>query len=129
MKTYYPFLVYMAAALVVCYGMLTFSVRKRSPRPTLKIVLLTILITAGGMLFARIAYGQNLPWYVYYGIPAALTFLAPPVVLTMSRRELFTYLPVAALMGPVIHTFFSFLFGWHEYMPLFYVPWWREIMG
>jgi hypothetical protein len=81
------------------------------------------------MLFARITYGLALPWWIFYGIPVMLTFVLPPLVLLMSRRELFTYLPAAALMGPFIHIFFSFLFGWHEYMPLFYVPWWREIIG
>jgi hypothetical protein len=129
MKTYTPFFVYLTAALVVCFGMLLFSIRKRSPRPTLKIGILTFVITCGGMLFARITYGLALPWWIFYGIPVMLTFVLPPLVLRMSRRELFTYLPAAALMGPFIHIFFSFLFGWHEYMPLFYVPWWREIIG
>lgn len=129
MQPYYPFLVYMTAALLVCCGMLIFTVRKRSPRPTLKIGILTLVITCGGMLFARIAYGLSLPWWIFYGIPVVLTFVLPPTILRMSRRELATYLPAAALMGPVIHIFFSFLFGWHEYMPLFYVPWWREIIG
>jgi hypothetical protein len=129
LKAYLPFMVYMAAALVVCFSILLFTVRKRSPRPTLKIVLVTLVITSGGMLFARITYGLALPWWIFYGIPVILTFVLPPFILRMARRELFTYLPAAALMGPVIHIFFSFLFGWHEYMPLFYVPWWRELLG
>lgn len=129
MKAFYPFLVYMTVAIVVCFGMLIFIVRKRSPCPTLKIGVLTLIITSGGMLFARITYGLALPWWIFHGIPVMLTYVLPPLILRMSRRELFTYLPVAALMGPFIHIFFSFLFGWHEYMPLFYVPWWREIIG
>lgn len=129
MKPYNPFFVYMAAALAVCFGMLTFIVRKRPLRPTLLIALVTLIITSGGMLFARFTYGLGLPWWIFYGIPVMLTYVLPPLALRMSRRELFTYLPAAALMGPFIHIFFSFLFGWHEYMPPFYVPWWRDIMG
>lgn len=123
------FLIYMAVAMIVYYSLLNFIVRKRSPRPYIKILLLTLLVTAGGMIFARITYGRNLPWWIFYGIPALLTFLLPPIVLRMSWREILRYIPLAILMSPAIHIFFSFFIGWHEFMPLFYIPSWRQLFG
>jgi hypothetical protein len=123
------FLVYMLVAMIVYFSVLTFTVRKRSPRPYVKILLLTLMVTAGGMIFARITYGKNLPWWIFYGIPALLTFLLPPIVLRMTWRELLLYTPLAILMAPGIHIFFSFFIGWHEYMPLFYIPSWRQLIG
>lgn len=123
------FLVYMVVAMIVYYFLLNFIVRKRSHRPYIKILLLTLLVTAGGMIFARITYGINLPWWIFYGIPALLTFLLPPIVLRMSWREILRYIPLAILMSPAIHIFFSFFIGWHEFMPLFYVPYWRQLFG
>jgi hypothetical protein len=123
------FLVYMVAAMIVYFLVLTFTIRKRSPRPYIKILLLTLLVTVGGMVFARITYGKNMPWWIFYGIPALLTFLLPPLILRMSWRELLLYIPLAILMSPVIHIFFSFFVGWHDFMPLFYIPSWRQLLG
>jgi hypothetical protein len=122
------FLVYMFAAMMVYFAVLTFTVRKRTPRPYIKLILLTIIVTAVGMIFARTAYGKELPWWIFYGIPVLLTYLFPPAILRMSRYELLIYTPLAVLMGPAIHIFFSFFFGWHEYMPLFYIPWFLDLI-
>jgi hypothetical protein len=123
------FLVYMVAAMVVYFAVLTFTVRKRSPRPYIKLFLLALIVTVGGMIFARITYGKELPWWIFYAIPVLLTYIFPPVILRMSRHELLIYIPLALLIGPAIHIFFSFFFGWHEYMPLFYIPWWRDLIS
>ena len=123
------FLVYLLAAMVVFFAVLTFTVRKRSPRPYLKLLLLTLIVTAGGMIFARVTYSKALPWWIFYGIPVLMTYLFPIAILRMSRKELLTYLPLAILMAPAIHIFFSFLFDWHQYMPLFYVPCWRDLIS
>ena len=56
------------------------------------------------------------------------TYFSPPVILRMNWRELLIYTPLALLAGPAIHVFFSFFFGWHEYMPLFYVPWFADLI-
>jgi hypothetical protein len=123
------FLVYLFVAMVVYFAVLTFTVRKRSSRPYLKLLLITLIVTAGGMLFARYTYWRALPWWIFYGIPVLMTYLFPMAILRMSRKELLRYVPLAILMGPAIHIFFSFLFDWHQYMPLFYVPWWRELIS
>ena len=122
------FLVNMFVALLVFVGLLVFSLRGRSKRPVSKIAILALIVVVVGMVFARITYGIGVPWWIFYGLPALNTFVLPPLVLRMSRRELLLYVPLAILMSPVIHIFFSFFFGWHDYMPLFYVPWWHELI-
>jgi len=122
------FLVNVFVALLVFIGLLVFILRGRSKRPVFKISILALIVVVGGMTFARITYGIGVPWWIFYGLPALITFVLPPLVLRMSRRELLFYVPLAILMSPVIHIFFSFFFGWHDYMPLFYVPWWHELL-
>lgn len=121
------FLVYMFVALLVFVAVLIFTLRKRPQLPILKIVILSLIAVVGGMTFARITYGIGVPWWIFYGLPAIVTFVLPPIVLRMPKRELLLYIPLSLIMAPVIHTFFSFFFGLHEYMPLFYVTWWREL--
>jgi hypothetical protein len=122
------FLVYMLFALIVFVLILLFTLRKRPKQPVFKIVLLSFIVVVGGMTFARITYGIGVPWWLFYGLPAFITFVLPPLVLRMSKRELLFYIPISIIMGPAIHIFFSFSFGWHDYMPLFYVPWWHELL-
>lgn len=121
------FLINMFVALLAFIGVLIFIIRDRSPRPVFKLFILALIVVVGGMTFARITFGTGLPWWIFYGLPALITFVLPPLVLQMSKRELLFYAPSAMLMAPVIHICFSFFFGWHDYMPLFYVPWWREL--
>jgi hypothetical protein len=118
----------MLVALVVFVVILLLTMRKRTEKPIFKIILLSIIAVVGGMIFAKIAFGKNLPWWIFYGIPAFVTFVLPPIVLKMKNRELIFWIPVSMLMAPIIHLFFSFFFGWHDYMPLFYVPWWHDIL-
>ena len=122
------FLVYMLFALIVFVLVLLFTMRKRPKQPVFKIVLLSFIAVVGGMTFARITYGKGVPWWIFYGIPAFVTFILPPIVLRLTKRELKFYIPIILLMAPTIHVFFSFFFGWHDYMPLFYVPWWLDLI-
>jgi len=122
------FFVYMLVALIVFVFVLLFTLRKRLKQPVFKIVLLSIIAVVGGMTFARITYGKGVPWWIFYGIPAFITFVLPPIVLSMTKRELLFYIPISLLMAPTIHVFFSFFFGWHDYMPLFYVSWWHDLI-
>jgi hypothetical protein len=122
------FLVNMLVALVVFIGLLIFTLRGRSQRPVIQILILAVIVVVCGMSFARFTYGIGVPWWIFYGLPALTTFVLPPLVLRMSGRELLLFVPLAILMSPVIHSFFSFFFGWHDYMPLFYVPWWHELL-
>jgi len=121
------FLVYMAAALWVFVIVLVFTLRKRSKLSVFIISVLALVAVVGGMTFARKTYGKGLPWWIFYGLPALVTFVLPPLVLKMSKRELVLYVPLALIMAPIIHVLFSFFFEWHDYMPLFYVPSWREL--
>ena len=122
------FLVNVFVALVVFIWLLIFTLRGRSQRPVFRILILALIVVVCGMSFARITYGIGVPWWIFYGIPALITFVLTPLILGMSRRELLLYVPLAILISPFIHIFFSFFFGWHDYMPLFYVPWWHELL-
>lgn len=121
------FFVNVLVALAVFIGLLFFILRDRSQRPIFRIFLLALIVVVFGMTFSRITYGIGVPWWIFYGLPALITFVLPPLVLRMSKNELLLYVPLAMITSPVIHVFFSFFFGWHDYMPLFYVPWWREL--
>jgi hypothetical protein len=123
------FLIYMAVALLVFVAVLVFTLRKRLKRPVFTILALALVAVVGGMIFARITYGKGVPWWIFYGVPALITFALPPLVLKMSKRELLAYIPMALIMAPAIHILFSFFLGWHDYMPLFYIPSWRELFG
>ena len=122
------FLINMFVALIVFIRLLFISLRGRSQRPVFRILILALIVVVCGMSFARITYGMGVPWSIFYGLPALTTFVLPPLVLRMSIREILLYVPLAIVMSPVIHIFFSFFFGWHDYMPLFYVPWWHELI-
>ena len=62
-------------------------------------------------------------------MPAALTWVLPPVIFRMRGREVARYLPLAVLVAPLIHVVFAFFFGWAEYMPFIPVPSLRELVG
>jgi len=103
------FLVNVFVALVVFIGLLIFTLRGRSQRPVFRILILAFIVVVCGMSFARITYGIGVPWWIFYGLPALITFVLPPLVLRMSRRELLLYVPMAILMSPV--STFSFHFS------------------
>ena len=49
--------------------------------------------------------------------------LIAPIALRMHRAETLRYIPLAFLMAPAIHMFFSLVVGWHDYMPFpIYIP-------
>jgi hypothetical protein len=122
------FFVYMVVALIIFVIVLLLTLRSRPKQSASKIIILSLIAVVGGMTFARITYGKGVPWWIFYGVPALITFILPPLLLRMTKRELLFFIPSIVLMSPVIHVFFSFLFGWHDYMPLFYVPCWRELL-
>ena len=122
------FLVYLIVAMGVSFAVLRISVRKRLHKPYLMLVIVAVTVTAAGMIFARVTYGRQMPWWVFYGIPVLITFLLPPVLLRMKRFEFLSYASMALIMAPVIHIFFSFFLGWHDFMPLFYVPAFSELI-
>jgi hypothetical protein len=119
------FAIFMLAASGLFLAVLAVVTRGRTKKPnSALLVFLTVVVVVFGMVFAR--YGHvlfQLPWWIYYGLPALLTFLLPPIILKMKRTEVFRYLPMAILMAPVIHVSFSLFVGWHDYMPFpVYIP-------
>lgn len=124
------FAVFIIIASVVFLAVVLLIIRPRMRRPNRSALLgLTIVVVPCGMLFAR--YGHilfGLPWWIYYGAPALVTFLLPPLALKMNRAETARYLPLAVLMAPSIHVLASLFLGWHDYMPFpVYIPSLREI--
>jgi hypothetical protein len=119
------FAVFMVSASFVFLAVVRLALGRRANKPSpVTLFTLTIVVVVCGMLFAR--YGHILlqpPWWIYYGVPAVTTFLLPPVVLKMNLGEISRYLPLAVLMAPAIHVFFSLFAGWHDYMPFpIYIP-------
>lgn len=130
MNEAYRFPIFILVSLVVFFGVLSFVTRKRSIKPSLAIVLISAsVVVVGGMIFAKFGQNAGWPWWIYYTIPALVTLLVPPVVLRFSAREILKYLALAALSSPVIHIAFSFLLGWHDYMPFFRVPSLQELLS
>lgn len=126
------FVVFMTFAFLLFVVLLHFTIRKRKKKPTTVVIIaIGIIVVIFGMLFARyshIAFG-HLPWEIYYGLPALMTVLLPPLWLRMSKREFMEYLPLAWLIAPIIHVFFSFFVGWHDYMPFpVYIPSLAELL-
>jgi hypothetical protein len=113
------FAVFMAASAAVFLALLIFVTRQRAVKPSaFSLFLLTFVVVFCGMMFARYSHIYvRPPWWIYYGVPALLTFLLPPLALRMSRMEAVCFVPLAFLMAPVIHIAFSFFVGWHDYMP------------
>ena len=119
------FVIFMVVSAAGFIALLIFVTRNRNRRPEVRTLASTaFVVVVLGMLFAR--YGHIFfrpPWWIYYGVPALVTFLLPPAVLRMRRGEILQYVPLAVLMAPAIHVIFSLFVGWHDYMPFpFYVP-------
>ncbi len=92
------------------------------------VILLSILIVIGGMLFGKYGANWGLPWWIYYPVPMLMNVLLPPVVLRMNTKRVIFYLVLSFLSAPFVHVFFSFFFGWMEYMPFWKVPYMRSLI-
>jgi hypothetical protein len=126
------FSVFITAAFVLFLTGVVWVIRRRITKPSLwRLLVLATIVVPIGMVFARYShiFMRDLPWEVYYGAPALITFFLPPLWLRMSRREMAQYVPLALLMAPVIHVVFSLFVGWHDYMPFpVYIPTLEEIL-
>jgi len=117
------FAVFIAVALLVFVFILRFVLRARIPRPPwIRVLTTAVIVTVGGMLFAKVGQNSGLPWWIYYTVPMLVTVIVPPVVFRMNGREALAYLVLAFLSSPVIHIVFSFILGWKDYMPFIDVP-------
>jgi hypothetical protein len=81
-----------------------------------------VVVVVAGMFFGRYGLQFGLPWWIYYPIPALVTILLPPLVVTMGTRRTILCLVLAAISAPLIHVLFALLLGWNEYMPFIPVP-------
>ncbi|WP_299589877.1 hypothetical protein [Mucilaginibacter sp.] len=86
------------------------------------IILLSILIVIIGMLFGKYGANYGLKWWIYYPVPMLMNILLPPIILKMGLKKTILYLFLSFLSAPLIHIFFSFFWGWTEYMPFWSVP-------
>ena len=85
------------------------------------IILLSILVIIAGMLFGKFGAHWGLKWWIYYPIPMLMNVFLPPLVLKMNTKKVMMYLSLSFLSAPLIHIFFSYFFGWTEYMPFWKV--------
>jgi hypothetical protein len=117
----FPILI--AVSLVVFIAILRFVLRRRATKPSwLSISTAATVVVVGGMIFAKLGHNAGWPWWIYYTVPAAVTWFLPPLAFRMSASEVLRYLALAFLSAPAIHAAFSFFLDWHEYMPFLRVP-------
>jgi len=87
----------------------------------LSIILLSIIVIIFGMLFGKFGAHWGMKWWIYYPIPMLMNVFLPPLVLKMNTKKTISYLSLSFLSAPLIHIFFSYFFGWTEYMPFWKV--------
>jgi hypothetical protein len=117
------FLVFIAVSLAVFIGILRWVLRARPLAPPASIVtVVALVVVVVGMCFAKFGANVGLAWPIYYGVPAAITLLLPPLALRMNLREASSYVALAFASSPAIHVFFSVFIGWPEYLPFWHVP-------
>lgn len=126
------FAVFTVAAFVLFLSVVLWVIRSRTIRPRpWSMAALAVIVVPVGMIFARYSYifFHDLSWTIYYGVPALMTFVLPPLWLRMSRVEIAWYVPLAVFMAPTIHVIFSLFAGWHDYMPFpAYIPSLAELL-
>jgi len=117
------FAVFILVSIVVFVGILRWVLRGRQATPSPALVAaVAFIVVVVGMCFAKFGANTGLPVYLYYGIPAAVTLLMPPLAFRMSGGESLWYVALAFLSSPAIHFVFSFFVGWHEYLPFWRIP-------
>jgi len=124
------FIGFMLASAVAFLAVLKLALLTRPVQPgPFQLTCLAAVVVVLGMSFAKLAANAGLAWSVYYGVPAAVTLLLPPLIFRMRGREVGFYGCGAFLMSPVIHLVFALLLGWKEYLPFWTVPSLRELLS
>lgn len=124
------FIVFIAVSVFAFIVVLRWSLRKRSARPSRQVLAgVALIVVVVGMCFAKFGAMQGFPWPIYYGVPALVTLLLPPLAFRMRSGEYVSYVAQAFLSSPAIHFVFSFFIGWPEYLPFWHIrPVW-EVVG
>jgi hypothetical protein len=129
-STHWHFPILIMVSLIAFIGVLRFVLHRRADHPpTLTVLWVAAVVVVGGMSFAKLGTSTGLPVWIYYGVPAFLTWALPPIVFRMHLREFGQYLILAVLIAPMIHILFSFFLGWKEYMPFIPIPSLVELLG
>lgn len=118
MAEIYRFPIMMAVSVLTVFAVIWLVIRKKIPPPAPSaILLISALVSIGGMSIAKFGANFGLPWTVYYSVPAILTIFLPPLFFKMSLRQAALYILLTLLSAPAIHYGFLFALGWGEYMP------------
>ena len=117
------FLAFVLVSAAAFVGVLRFATRARSsPLEPRTVAAATSAVVVIGMSFAKVGAQAGWPVAVYYGLPALVTWILPPLLFRMTRAEVARFLPLVMVMAPVVHVLFSFFLGWNEYLPFIPVP-------
>ena len=82
------FWVFVLVSLVAFIVMLYFVTYRRTQRPhKATVAAVAILVVVGGMVFAKFGNNAGLPWWIYYTVPALVTFAVPPIVFKLSGKN------------------------------------------
>jgi len=81
------------------------------------IIVLSIIVIIGGMLFGKYGVQWGFKWWIYYPVPMLMNVLLPPIVLKFNTKMTILYLFLSFLSAPLLHFLFSYFLGWPEYMP------------
>lgn len=80
------------------------------------------LISVLGILFGKYGQNFNLPWQIYYTVPAFVTIFLPPIAFRFTLYRAALYVALAFASAPLIHAAFFYSLGWEEYMPFLRLP-------
>src|SRR5687768_2928103 len=96
------FWVFVLVSLFAFIAILYFVTRGREYRPhKATSAAVALLIVVGEMVFAKFGNNAGLPWWIYYTVPALVTFALPPALFNFSGKELRQYLVLAVVSSPV----------------------------
>ena len=95
------FPIFIGASFLLFLGVLRLAMQQRDqPPPRATALWVAGIVVVGGMTFAKLGATNGLPIWLYYGLPAGLTWVLPPLVFRMTGREIARYVPLALLVAP-----------------------------
>lgn len=118
---HFPIMIFASFILFYCVIWIVLGTQETKQKFRL-IFLLSLLCVVVGMLFGKYGANWGLKWWIYYPVPMLMNVLLPPIILKMNFKKTIIYLILSFLSAPIIHIFFSFFFGWNEYMPFWEIP-------